>query len=261
MTVLFTHKQLSEAGGPTLMQGPSTIIKSSLVALMLYSVDGPLSPLPIHKHLGKEAELNPFAVLSKQHLNQGAGDWGRADCVAVSGTEVLSFSFNKTGTSGQCKRVFECENMEITRTNQMLSKATQKQCPQICRLVIKRWVVVGNSGYETLVLSLLEKPDLVSSMNISSEASYHVLWVPSHLFWPWLREGLGTESSFITSIRGGDQWPEWPCPEKSIPSWAAALSRAVRGIWTQVKWESVCVRECFWKKYTSACSCICAYTS
>lgn len=34
---------------------------------------------------------------------------------------------------------------------------------------------MGNSGYEMLVLSLLEKPDLVSSMNISSEASYHVL--------------------------------------------------------------------------------------
>lgn len=100
---------------------------------------------------------------------------------------------------------------------------------------------MGNSGYEMLVLSLLEKPDLVSSMNISSEASYHVLWVPSRLFWPWLREGLGTESSFITSIRGWDQCPEWPCPAKSIPSWAAARSRAVRGIWTQVKWESVCV--------------------
>lgn len=100
---------------------------------------------------------------------------------------------------------------------------------------------MGNSGYEMLVLSLLEKPDLVSSMNISSEASYHVLWVPSRLFWPWLREGLGTESSFITSIRGWDQCPEWPCPAKSIPSWAAARSRAVRGIWTQVKWESECV--------------------
>lgn len=55
MMVHFTHKQLSEAGGPTLMQGPSTIIKSSPVALMLCSVDGPLSLLPIHQHLVRVA--------------------------------------------------------------------------------------------------------------------------------------------------------------------------------------------------------------
>lgn len=48
------------------MQGPSTIIKSSVAALMLHSADGPLSQLPIHQHLGRLALLNPSAVLSKQ---------------------------------------------------------------------------------------------------------------------------------------------------------------------------------------------------
>lgn len=66
MMVLFAHKQLSEAGGPTLMQGPSTIIKSSVAALKLHSCNGPLSQLPIHQHLGRLAQLNLSAVLSKQ---------------------------------------------------------------------------------------------------------------------------------------------------------------------------------------------------
>lgn len=66
MMVLFTHKQLSEAGGPTLMQGSSIIIRSSVVALMLNSVDGPLSLRPIQRHLGRLAQLNLSAVLSKQ---------------------------------------------------------------------------------------------------------------------------------------------------------------------------------------------------
>lgn len=66
MMVLFTHKQLSEAGGPTLMQGPSIIIKSSLLALMIHSVDGSLSLLPFQQHLGRLAQLNLSAVLSKQ---------------------------------------------------------------------------------------------------------------------------------------------------------------------------------------------------
>lgn len=48
------------------MQGPSIIIKSSVAALMLHSVDGPLSLLPIHEHLGRLAQLNLSAVLSKQ---------------------------------------------------------------------------------------------------------------------------------------------------------------------------------------------------
>lgn len=48
------------------MQGPSIIIKSSVAALMLHSVDGPLSQFPIHQHLGRLAKLNPSAVLSKQ---------------------------------------------------------------------------------------------------------------------------------------------------------------------------------------------------
>lgn len=48
------------------MQGPSIIIKSSVAALMLHSVDGPLSRLSIHRHLGRLAPLNPSAVLSKQ---------------------------------------------------------------------------------------------------------------------------------------------------------------------------------------------------
>lgn len=65
MTVLFAHKQLSKARGPTLMQEPSIIIKSLVVALMLFSVDGPLLLLPIHQHLGRLAKLNLSAVLSK----------------------------------------------------------------------------------------------------------------------------------------------------------------------------------------------------
>lgn len=66
MMVLFTHKQLSEAGGPTLMHRPSIIIKSSVLALMHHRLDGPLLLLPIHQHLGRLAQLNLSAVLSKQ---------------------------------------------------------------------------------------------------------------------------------------------------------------------------------------------------
>lgn len=65
MMVLFAHKQLSEAGGPTLMQGPSVIIKSLLAALMLLSVDGLLLLLPIHQHLGRLAQLNLFCCVIK----------------------------------------------------------------------------------------------------------------------------------------------------------------------------------------------------
>lgn len=78
MMVLFTHKQLCEAGGPTLMHGPSTSVKSSEAPLMLHSVDDPLSKLPIHKHLGRLAQLSLSVVLSKQMLDpfQRAEDWG-----------------------------------------------------------------------------------------------------------------------------------------------------------------------------------------
>lgn len=48
------------------MQGPSIIIKSSVVSLMLHSVDGLLLLLPIHQHLGRLAQSNLSAVLSKQ---------------------------------------------------------------------------------------------------------------------------------------------------------------------------------------------------
>lgn len=60
------------------MQEPSIIIKSSVAALMLHSVDGPLSLLPIHQHLGRLAQLNLSAVLSKQRHDpiQRIGDWG-----------------------------------------------------------------------------------------------------------------------------------------------------------------------------------------
>jgi len=63
MMVLFAHEPLSKAGGPTLMLGPSNIIKSSL---MLQSADGPLSQLPIHQQLGRLAQFNPSAALAKQ---------------------------------------------------------------------------------------------------------------------------------------------------------------------------------------------------
>lgn len=76
--VLFTHKQLSEAGGPTLMQGNSTIIKSSVATLMLHSVDGLLLKVPIHQHLGGQEQLYLSVVLSKQMRDpiQRTEDWG-----------------------------------------------------------------------------------------------------------------------------------------------------------------------------------------